>query len=228
MITKGNFKKSEDDFLIENLSRIIEPVAHTFGSYCELVLHDLRHLETSIVKIAHGHITGRSPGGSVTDLGLKTIKENMTDDVWQNYKTTSKNGRVLKSTTILFRNRKKVPIAALCINLDVSELTTGCSFLNELCQFNEAKTEITETFETDINNTIKSMIDQVIANYHISVSAMKKKDRVNIVARLEEQGAFQVKGTVKMVAKELNVSKYAIYSYLEEVKSTHATAVNSK
>ena len=136
-----------------------------------------------------------------------------------NYKTTTKDGRTLKSSTVLIRNKKNIPIAALCINIDITNLQQTCLEINELCQISEHEQGISETFENDITSTISSIIDKVIKNYHISVPAMKKEDRMRIVADLEEQGVFLVKGTLKVVAKELNVSKYAIYNYLEEIKS---------
>ena len=76
--TKSN---SDDDFLIERLAVLVEAIAKTFGSRCEVVLHDLRKLDRSIVKIEHEHITGRKVGGSLTDLALRHIRENMTNDL---------------------------------------------------------------------------------------------------------------------------------------------------
>ena len=156
---------SDDDFLIERLAILVEAIAKTFGSRCEVVLHDLRKLDRSIVKIEHEYITGRKVGGSLTDLALRHIRENMTNDLLLNYQTTTKDGRTLKSTTVQIRNRKKVPIAALCINIDITNLQQACSEMTELCQISKETEEITESFENDITGTISCIIENTISNY---------------------------------------------------------------
>jgi predicted transcriptional regulator YheO len=223
---KRKKRSPDDDHLIQSLSVLVEAIAKSFGSHCEVVLHDLRQLDKSVVKIEHGHVTGRKVGSSVTDLALrsfKEIKDNMTGDILLNYRTTTKNGKILKSTTALVRNRANEPIAALCINIDTTHLQALSSVLNELCHTNEEQAEIKETFEKDMNTTIGTIVNKVISTYGTPVRAMQKEDRLKIVASLDEQGVFLVKGAVKLVARGLNVSKYAIYNYLEKVRSGEAT-----
>ena len=69
----------DTDLLIEWLSKLPRAIAKTFGSRCEVVLHDLRQLEKSVVAIEHGYITGRKIGSSITDLGLRVFKKDMPD-----------------------------------------------------------------------------------------------------------------------------------------------------
>jgi len=213
-----NARDRDDNFLVERLSLLVEPIAKTFGPHCEVVMHDLRQLEESVIKIEHGHITGRTIGSSVTDLALKNLKENITNDQLLNYQSTTKDGRTLKSTTVIIRNKQNLPIAALCINIDITDLKSAWSFIDQICYIGERE-EMGETFETDMNTTISTTIDKTIAACHLTVPAMKKGDRMKITATLDEQGVFLVKGAVKIVAKKLNVSKYAVYNYLEELKA---------
>jgi predicted transcriptional regulator YheO len=56
---------SKEAFLIESLKVVVDGIARTFGSRCEMVLHDIRNLinlDHSIVKIANGHVAGRTVG----------------------------------------------------------------------------------------------------------------------------------------------------------------------
>lgn len=228
-----NVKKNDpwDDFLLEKLSLVVKAIAKTFGSHCEVVLHDLRQLEKSVVAIEHGHVTGRKIGSSVTNLALKSFKEikkNMTDDILLNYKTTTKNGKSLRSTTVLIRNKKDVPIAALCINLDVTQIQAAFSVISELFQTAERETQVAETFEKDMNNTISTIIDEVVSTCGIPLPIMRKRDRLKIVTGLDEQGVFLVKGAIKIVANKLGVSKYAVYSYLDEIRSSGEKAGGGK
>jgi len=100
-------RASKEDFLIESLKLLVDGLGQTFGSRCEVVLHDLRNLDRSIVKIANGHITGRSAGGPITDFGLRMLKSGSKEDLLINYPSVGKDGRKLKSSTFLFRKKRK-------------------------------------------------------------------------------------------------------------------------
>ena len=108
---------------IENLTLIVEGIANTFGKNCEVVLHDLRQPEKSIIAIKNSHVSGRKVGGPIIggpaeDKGLQIIYDRAEkESVVSNYMTRTANGRSLKSTTMLFRNDKGKPIVALCINM---------------------------------------------------------------------------------------------------------------
>ena len=49
---------------------------------------------------------------------------------------------------------------------------------------------------------------------------MEKEDKLVIVRRLDEKGVFLVKGAIDYVANILGVSRYTIYNYLDEVRSS--------
>ena len=59
---------------MESLKTVVDGIAGTFGPRCEVVLHDLSTLDHSIIKIANGHVTGRTIGGSITDQGLRQLR----------------------------------------------------------------------------------------------------------------------------------------------------------
>ena len=47
---------------------------------------------------------------------------------------------------------------------------------------------------------------------------MVKKDRISVVGKLDEQGFFLIKGAIRILADKLNISKFTIYSYLDETR----------
>jgi predicted transcriptional regulator YheO len=216
-------KDSIDDFLLQRLSIIVAPIAKTFGSRCEVVLHDLRQLERSVIRIENGHVTGRTVGSSVLSLragdkGFKLLKEKGKEGILINYSSKSHDGKLLKSTTIIIRNKNNDPIAALCINIDITDLASAFSFLNDLGKVDSGNANKT-SFDEDISETVTRMITNEINNYPCSVRAMRKSDRLKIVKTLHDQGVFATKNAIKIVANSLNVSKHAIYSYLDEIRS---------
>jgi predicted transcriptional regulator YheO len=214
-------KKTSEAFLFEPLKIIVDGIARTFGSRCEVVLHDLSDLDRSIVKIANSHVTGRTVGGGITDQGLKFIKSNQQDDLLINYPSMTKDGRPLKSSTIIFRNDKRRPYAAICINFDVTDilnLNTAIQDIFTVSEETQGKRPV-ETFESDIVSTLNEIADKTIRKTGKAVPSMRREDKIEIVRRLEDQGVFLIKGAIKLIARKLNVSKFTIYNYLDHVRA---------
>jgi predicted transcriptional regulator YheO len=219
---KHSFKKrTPEAFLLESLKLIVDGIARTFGSRCEVVLHDLEDLDRSIVKIANGHVTERTVGGAITDQGLKFLKSDSQEDLLINYPSITKDGRLLKSSTIFIRDDRKKPIAAICINFDVTDILNFNTAIQEIFSISEETNvkEAVETFESDISSTLKEIADKIIRKTGKTLSSMGKGDKIEIVRQLEDQGVFLIKGAVNLIAKKLNVSKFTIYNYLDRVRS---------
>lgn len=210
--------------LIESLKIVVDGVAGTFGPRCEVVLHDLRNLDRSIVKIVNGHVTGRSVGGSITDQGLKDLRKG-TDDLILNYRSVTSQGRPLKSTTIVFRDRRGKPTAAICINLDITDILAFNNQIQHMFGAAEAghEEEQSETFEKDVASTLDKMASNAIHGIGKQIQSLSKEERINIVRDLDTQGFFLIKGAIKILASKLMLSKFTIYNYLDEIKSHNET-----
>jgi predicted transcriptional regulator YheO len=220
-IKDSSKKRTSKAFLLESLKLVVDGIARTFGPRCEVVLHDLENLERSIVKIANGHVTERTVGGAITDQGLKFLKGESQEDLLINYPSMTKDGRLLKSSTIIFRDNRKKPIAAICINFDVTDILNFNTTIQEIFSTSEGTKvkEPVETFENDISSTLKEISDRIIRRTGKKLSSMGKSDKIEIVRQLEEQGVFLIKGAVNLIAKKLNVSKFTVYNYLDQVRS---------
>jgi predicted transcriptional regulator YheO len=212
---------SKRDFLIESLKIVVEAIARTFGPRCEVVLHDLKDLDRSIIKIENGHVTGRTVGGSITDKGLRDLRSGSKENLLINYPSTTKEGRRLKSSTMIFRNEKKVPIAAICINFDVTDILSFNAVIEDIFSISEEPDQDgrVETFESDIVVTLSQIADEIIRKAGKSIPSMGREDKIEIVRQLEEQGLFLIKGAIKFVAGKLNISKFTVYNYLEQIRS---------
>lgn len=212
-----------EEKVFKTLALISMGIAKTFGSRCEVVVHDLRNLDKSIVHIENSHVTGRSVGGSVLsrlseDKGLSLLKKGIENQMLINYSTTASDGRALKSTTVIITNLSNEAIAALCINFDLTDIQTALGAIGDIFKIEEREDQ-KQSGSDDIIETVIHMIQKEVDRYPCAVNAMKKIDRVRVVEFLHEQGVFATKGAVKIVAAKLNVSKHAIYSYLDEIKT---------
>ena len=91
------------DSRLEMLKQIAAGMAAQFGSNCEVVVHDLTRssIDSSIVHIENGHITGRSLGDGPSAAVLNAVKHQdgpLKDHLA--YLIRTENGRVLKCSTI--------------------------------------------------------------------------------------------------------------------------------
>jgi predicted transcriptional regulator YheO len=204
----------------------VDAIAATLGNNCEVVLHDFSKPHRSIVKIANGHITGRSIGGPATDLILSFLenKGHKTESLI-GYRTRTKKGVELKSTTVFIRNARNKIAGAFCINIDITPYTSAKNVLEELSSFpekdnREEEEKPSEKFESSVDNLINELIDQSIKKTRKPVAHMRKEDKLLVIRDLRENGLFLIKGSTKRVSEELGVSLPTIYKYLEEIQGT--------
>lgn len=207
--------------ILKNMIPLVEGIASTFGKNCEVVLHDVRNTEHSIVAIANGHVTNRVVGGHMSEYGLADLKKGCFDSNKVNYLKKTKDGRVLKSTSMYIKDDKGELIGFLCINFDISELTIIKNILNDFINVNDDTIVAAEGSGTGdaIHDVLARIVDNTVEATGKPVAFMTKEEKVHVVQLLEGQGVFQVKGAVDYVAKVLCVSRYTIYNYLDEIKA---------
>ena len=93
----------QDNF--EMLLAVMKGIAGQFGDNCEVVLHDhSKGLESSIVAIINGHVTKRKVGDPSSNLGLEVLRGTDVDGDKYNYFTQTKDGKMLRSTSIYLRD----------------------------------------------------------------------------------------------------------------------------
>lgn len=198
---------------------MVEGIAKTFGRNCEVVLHDLNTFESSILAIENGHVTGRSIGSPMTEVGLEAIKKGNTEDNIINYSGKSIDGRTLKSTTMFIRDEQDKVIGCLCINFDTSAFIVAQNAINDIL-LTEEKNDLKEKNNTknSVNDVLSNIVSNTLEQIGKPVAYMNKDEKVNVVKKLDVQGAFLIKGAIDYVAKVLCVSRYTIYNYLDEIR----------
>jgi len=207
------------------LTSLMKSLSLLFGSKCEVVLHDHKDqpYEHTIVAIENGHVTGRKIGDCGTNLGLEVLSGNVSIEDNHNYTTQTKDGKILRSSTIYIRDDDKV-IGSLCINFDISDLILAGKALNSLCQnplLSEpsANNGVQEIFASDVNELIDTLILDSQRAVGKPVVSMTKEDKIMALQYLDKRGAFLVKKTGEKVAKFFNISKFTMYNYLESLRT---------
>lgn len=196
---------------------IADLIAKTFGKDCEVVIHDLTHPKNSVVYIVNSHVTGKEIGDTFNVLIKQVLlSKTFEKDVTANYKTITKDGRQIKSSTAFIRNSKEDVIGAICINYDMEKMKDMKTFIDEFMKVREE--EIEEPVEL-IENVIEiadGIINKIISN--VNINNLKREDKISLIQFMEQKGIFLIKGGVEKVADKLNISKVTVYSYLDELK----------
>ena len=218
--------------ILLNLAPVVRGIAKTFGKDCEVLLHDTTNLESSIVIVENGHVTGRKIGSPMTDLGLYFLQSDLFKDTdfIANYQTESKNGEKLKSTTIFIRDDKKKIIGFLCINYALNNLLELRKKIDDFCVVNNMvnnkdvdksifnNEEKEEIFAENLDDLLERVFIKAQQKIGKPIEKMQKDDKLEIVRYLQKKGIFLVKGNIEKIAKRLSVSRYTVYNYLSEIK----------
>jgi predicted transcriptional regulator YheO len=204
---------------LEAVAQVLPCIQQMLGPRYEFILHDLSHLESSIVTI-EGDVTHRKVGGPATNYLLKLLREGGDGaENSVNYKTVLPDGRVLRSSTIFIRDDEGLIVGSLCLNQDLTDYIVARNLLDEAASFNAREAEPPkETFAQDISEVMESVVDTEVSLFQKPVAYMQKEDKLGIVARLEQKGIFAVKNAVEYVAECLGVSNFTVYNYLKEVR----------
>ena len=97
---------------LEFLQRLAKAITAEFGESSEVVVHDISGDDTehTIVAIENGHVSHRQAGGSASRVVLEAIQRkhdaSLVDEL--GYLTKTRDGRVLKSSTVYLRNDEGV------------------------------------------------------------------------------------------------------------------------
>ncbi len=156
-----------------------------FARNCEVVLHDFSGPQHSIMAIKNGHVTGREIGNSITDFALASWRQGgfgkNKEDKIINYKTKTKEGKILKSSSVFIKDQRGNIVGCLCINYDMTGHLMFENIMNEFCATNELNEEKEETFVKDVDEILDSIINEAIEEINKPISLMQKEDNLRAV-----------------------------------------------
>ena len=197
----------------EFLDRTARGIAEMFGSSCETLVHDMGDPKHPILSIYNGHVSGRSVGSTMDILG--TAKEldatGLVTDFVNLYATTPSGQQIKSSTFHLIGDGYNL---ALGINFDYTSLVYANRILVDLMN---AEADLQSAMWQGGDSRLADIFDECLAAIGKPVNALNKKDRMKIIALLDQKNAFSFRKSVPFVSKRLQVSRYTIYKYLGEL-----------
>ncbi|PJE78514.1 Transcriptional regulator DauR [invertebrate metagenome] len=209
-----------DKQLLTSYFALADSIADLIGPHCEVVIHSLGSLEQSVVKIVNGHHTGRKVGYPMTDLGLKMLQrfERTGNTTPKSYFTKNKDGSLLKSTTCVLSGEHGQPIGLFCVNMNLSQPFP--EIIKTLIPLpDETNDPVQENFSNCSSHIIEQAINQALKEVEQDSSVNLKSRKKTVTKRLFDNGIFEFKEAVTLVAEQLGITRHAIYKYLREFKS---------
>ena len=213
---------------------VAELIARTFPN-AEVVLHDLSKPQHSVVYVANNSVTGRKVGQTFHHLIEKAVfAGNPADGVVDNY-FFKKEGKQIRSSSLLIRNEAGELIGELCINVDVTaaqqiiDLASG--LLQGRAKGEKSKSDLSDSActlpavsanfealekEQSVQHFVNNMVDSMINELNAD-GKKTKEDRLELIRFMDERGVFLVKGSMEYVAGKLGLSKVTLYGYLDKI-----------
>ena len=195
-------------------------ISRQFGPNCEVVVHDLDSNDpnSSIVAIENGHVTGRKVGDGPSHVVLEALRsgrENLTDHL--SYLTRTKDGKILKSSTIYVRDDDGEAIGIFAINYDITLMLAMEENLKQFTATDQDQRE-PERISRNVGDLLDELIEQSVKIVGKPVALMTKEDKVKAIQFLNETGAFLITKSGDKVCRFFGISKYTLYSYIDEAK----------
>jgi predicted transcriptional regulator YheO len=201
--------------VLDSLCRTAEAIAIMFGKNCETVVHDFSQPNFPLVAIYNGHVSGREVGSTqsiyghaIGEGGGKELKRAI--DYVNNLVITG-SGKHIKSTTINFVGEDYH--YALGINFDSTAFSAIDSILKD---FLNTETDLRSAMSAD--QKLDDILDYCISVVNKPVEKMNKADRKRVVELLKENNVFSLQRAIPYVATRLQVSRFTVYNYLNEMK----------
>ena len=237
---------AERDAVLAALRPVVDGIAATFGPVCEVVLHDYRRPERSVVAVA-GSVTGRTAGGSGNGAADESVMrvpartgtehgDTGRDDTGRddtahdalNHVTRTDDGTLVKSSTMVLRDSTGTVFGALCVHLDVTAVDRAHALLGALAGTAGLPADPpAATFADDIDAVVDAIVDTHPLRQDAGWAVLDRDQRLELFRDLDGRGVFAVRRSVEHVANRLGISRASAYHYLSRARAATGPAADT-
>ncbi len=207
--------------------RLAHALALQFGSGCEVVVHDLESTDPShsIVAIENGHVTGRKLGDGPSHVVLEALHagDAKLEDRLA-YLTKTADGKILKSSTVFIRDERGRAVGIFAVNYDITILRAMGDTIAEVVGTEPSAPREPEPIVRSVADLLDDLIEQSVQLVGTPVALMSKEEKVRAIRYLNDTGAFLITKSGPKVCKYFGISKYTLYSYLDEARASEKDA----
>lgn len=205
---------------IEFYTRLAHGLAVQFGPRCEVTVYDLeiKDPEHSIVAIENGDITGRKIGDGPSPDMIEAIHGRhgkLKDRL--GCLTRSKDGKLLRSSSICIQNSRGKIAGILSISYDIT-LLLACRW--EIAQLTNTQPGTGEQAPIcmGVSDFLENLISQSIQLIGKPAALMTREEKLRAIRFLNDSGALLITRSGQRICEVFGFSKYTLYNYLEEIK----------
>lgn len=218
---------AEADEVLDGARSLVVGIQATMGRMCEVVLHDFRMKDHSIVAIA-GDVTHRGVGSPMSEIGLALSRAGDQAEDRLNYLTRLADGRIMKSSTMLLRTPRGRVVGALCINLDVTQMRV---LTNLMADMSGAPPETTPepvpiTFASNVEGVLEAVLADVETQLGRPLTHLGPTDWLRVFRLLDDRGVFQIRRAVPLLSERLGMSRATVYNYLNRLREEEPPAAS--
>lgn len=208
----------KDKAILASYINVANGMADFWGENCEVVVHDLSRLDTSVMKIVNGHLSGRQAGAPISEVTLSFVNKMLANPGMRHvtYFAKSKRGETFKASISAIEGEKGNIIGLFCINfyLTVSLL----SLLQSFTPAAKAETEnISETFVENTEELMLNALEEAKRSVYDNLSISSSNKNKEIIAILYQKGIFNLKDSVVTIANHLGISKNTVYMHIRNM-----------
>lgn len=217
-------KALSDLALVESYIPMAKFIAAVCGPDCEVALYWLGDLNHSTVFIANNGVSGQKIGDPAIASVLELARQKAATeaDFAANLSLRADpEGTLFRLSLFFIRNTGGNIVGLLSANIDTSMAQQLRRFAETLIA---PYAPVPEPAQPEA--LVLSAPDVVDAALRVamqdrgctSAAELSREDKISIIAALNEQKVFLVKGTVPLVAHRLKISTPSIYRYLKDLK----------
>ena len=206
---------------------LIKFFALYLGDDTEIILSDTE----KVLYVENPLEESHKPGVGIGDIEKSFIEKAIYKDIDYtiNYRSLTQTRKRLRAATFFIKDDKGQLIGMITVNTEVDKLIRLRNMLDEMVNGRQSnlhavkedthKDEYYETISMSIEQVMNAIIEENIASYGVSVERLRPEEKLSIVKKLDDVGAFLVKGSVAEVAQRLSSSEATIYRYLQQINS---------
>ncbi|QOR01452.1 helix-turn-helix transcriptional regulator [Campylobacter sp. 2014D-0216] len=212
--------------------KLTQFLGQVLGKQYEIVFHVISDEGSYIAAIANNHISGRTTSSPLTSFASELVqeKEYLNKDFLCDYKARVGKSKIVTGSTFFIKNQNKI-VGILCINHDTTELRSAISKIIELEKINDFSDLLDIHSQNNVNlhnmsniETLSHSIEDILAEnidlkYLNSGYSLSTEQKDEIIKKLHSKGIFNIKGSISIVAKLLNISEPSVYRYLQKLKN---------
>lgn len=198
------------------LIKFCDFLTHVMGPQTEVVLHDRTG---TIIWIANGEITGRTMGQEEQLAPVEMVAQQRAVegfDFSTGYKSFSRRGTPLRSSSLFFRDDAGALDYVLCVNQDISAYVALQQTLSAFIGEQPVVQEVQPSSDTLDDVVMKMILSEIAQQKTLNMDT--REEKLRLIARLEQKGVFGARGAVAAVCELLHIAQPTLYKYLQELR----------